>query len=1055
MVLMLILNQISAQDAVLMSNLGHSKEITALEYSPDFKYLASASKDGVIKLWNAALGKEIKTFRGHSFFVNDIAFSPNGKNLVSVSADQTIRLWSVDSETEMMQFAKQMMPVNAVAYSADGSKIYTAIADGTVKIWNAQTGENLNTLSAHSSWVENIALSPDGKYFVTSSWENKIKLWNAQNNELLRPLVGLSLSSAALAFSPNSKWVAAGSRDKNVAVWNSETGELQTVLKGHTQEVWSVRFSPNNQFLATASADKTVIIWDWQKGTKLLTILENSVVFSLLFSESGKEIAIGNAQAEINIRQIADGTLIKQFKGYSEDILCINFSADGGFLASGSSNSSIKIWNTQNSKDLKPLKADNKSVLCLKFSPNQKFMVSGSASNVLNYWDLSKKQVTKTMGNFVFGATALDISPDSKIIAATNYQETALFDAETGKQILRTANINDIVSDIVFSPDGKSFAIASWDGSARLYDTQTGNELFKYIGHKGYVECVAFSPNGKYLATGSWDNSVRLWEVETGKTVFQFNGHTDKVVSLSFNPNGNQLVSASHDNTLKIWNVNNGTLEKTLTGHTAKVFDVEFSPDGRRIASAASDATIRFWSSQNGTELLRLYSMSDSKDFIAVTPSGKFDGTPAGIDLLFYLQNGQIVPLESFYEQYFTPRLFETIFAVSDFDYVNGENLVETVEPKIEVKLPPEIKIISPNKETKTFRQNEKGELLATTQEIELWADVYDKGTGVSEIRVFHNQKLIESDDFLDVGEVHTKKIKIQLLNGKNTLKITAFNTEQVEAVPQEIDVYFNGNQSTTSLYMLVVGINEYQNPDYKLNYALADATSFQKELELGSKSLFEKIETVFLGNENASFAKIQEQMQLLKSKVKPEDVFIFYYAGHGIMSQDAQSQFFLVPYDLTNVNQSTQELENKAISARNLKVFSKEIKARKQMFVFDACHSGGLLETLISMGNVAEEKAIAQLARSTGTFWLTASTTEQFAAEFGTLGHGVFTYSILYALQGKAENLGLDKKITVQEISTFVNENVPELSEKYKGKAQYPVSFGFGQDFPLILLQK
>ena len=65
-------------------------------------------------------------------------------------------------------------------------------------------------------------------------------------------------------------------------------------------------------------------------------------------------------------------------------------------------------------------------------------------------------------------------------------------------------------------------------------------------------------------------------------------------------------------------------------------------------------------------------------------------------------------------------------------------------------------------------------------------------------------------------------------------------------------------------------------------------------------------------------------------------------------------------------------------------------------------------------------------------------------AGEFGALGHGVFTYSVLEALSSKAD-AGEDGEVSVKELSLYVETEVPILSEKYKGKEQFPVSCSFG----------
>jgi uncharacterized caspase-like protein len=145
--------------------------------------------------------------------------------------------------------------------------------------------------------------------------------------------------------------------------------------------------------------------------------------------------------------------------------------------------------------------------------------------------------------------------------------------------------------------------------------------------------------------------------------------------------------------------------------------------------------------------------------------------------------------------------------------------------------------------------------------------------------------------------------------------------------------------------------------------------------------------------------------------------------------------------------------LKKSGISANEITEFSKEIKAQKQIFILDACQSGGALNQIASRGAV-EEKAIAVLARSTGTYFLVASNSEQLASEFAALGHGVFTYSLLLGLTGQADS-DHDKKISIKELSMFVESKVPELSEQFKGNAQYPASYGYGQDFPISLSDK
>ena len=73
---------------------------------------------------------------------------------------------------------------------------------------------------------------------------------------------------------------------------------------------------------------------------------------------------------------------------------------------------------------------------------------------------------------------------------------------------------------MAFSPDGKTLASGSNDGTVRLWDVATGRPIGEPLtGHTGLVYSVAFSPDGKTLASGSGDGTVRLWDVATGRPI--------------------------------------------------------------------------------------------------------------------------------------------------------------------------------------------------------------------------------------------------------------------------------------------------------------------------------------------------------------------------------------------------------------------------------------------------------------------------------------------------------------------------------------------------------
>jgi uncharacterized caspase-like protein len=237
--------------------------------------------------------------------------------------------------------------------------------------------------------------------------------------------------------------------------------------------------------------------------------------------------------------------------------------------------------------------------------------------------------------------------------------------------------------------------------------------------------------------------------------------------------------------------------------------------------------------------------------------------------------------------------------------------------------------------------------------------------------------------------------------------------------------------------------------PRASLSYAQPDATSFGKVVKQNG-SLFNKIELIELYDEAATRSNILKKFEEVIANAKLEDVFILFYAGHGTMVDE---KFYFVPTESTRLYEK-QDLLNTAIEASIVQQKLNEIKALKQLVVMDACQSGSSVETLAMRGAV-EEKALAQLSRSAGIHILASSGSDQLSAEFASLKHGVFTYLILEALNGQADGLPADGKITIYELKAFLDDQVPELTRKLKGKPQYPHTFSRGQDFPIILNKK
>ena len=246
---------------------GHHDSVLSIACSGDGAYIASASKDTTIQVWDSATGgNSAAAYIGHTDAVNAVTWSPDEKFIASGSADKTVRVWNTNDASKKFTYSNHSDAVNAVAWSPDGSLIASGGTDKTVQVWASADGSNPFSYTGHSDAVYAAAWSPDGSRIASGSADSTVQVWNASDGS--NPLK-FSLHSStvyALAWSPDGSLIASGGADKTVRVWKPD-GTPVYIFGGHTNTVSGLAWSPDGKFIASASQDGTVQIWGATDGS--------------------------------------------------------------------------------------------------------------------------------------------------------------------------------------------------------------------------------------------------------------------------------------------------------------------------------------------------------------------------------------------------------------------------------------------------------------------------------------------------------------------------------------------------------------------------------------------------------------------------------------------------------------------------------------------------------------------------------------------------------------------------------------------------------------------
>ena len=297
-------------------------------------------------------------YSGAFYGINTVAVSPDGTMIASASRDGLLKLWSLVKNqagttlTSRRTLGEDLYAENVVAFSPDGKTLATGSDENIIKIWNVGTGELLHTLQGHSAWVSGLAFTPDGKTLISSSFDHTIKVWNLGkqgNTEPIetRTLKGHTTWIVALALSSDGKTLASCSFDNKIKIWNLEKGEVRHTLKGNSNRVFALAISPAGETLASGNEDGTIQLWNLTTAQLSQTLKgHQDWVRSLAISSDGRILASGSGRRDntIKIWNLHTGKLLRTLNGHSDAIRSVAFSPDSKTLVSGSFDNTIKIW---------------------------------------------------------------------------------------------------------------------------------------------------------------------------------------------------------------------------------------------------------------------------------------------------------------------------------------------------------------------------------------------------------------------------------------------------------------------------------------------------------------------------------------------------------------------------------------------------------------------------------------------------------------------------------------------------------------------------------------
>jgi WD40 repeat protein/tRNA A-37 threonylcarbamoyl transferase component Bud32 len=415
----------------------HHDNVSCLAFSPDGRFLATASFDETVKLWetkdlNDPDPDSALTLRGHLDTVTSLAFSQDSRRLASGSDDRTVRIWAIAKGEEEMIIRGHSRPVTCVAFGANDRFIASGSLDNTVRVWDALNLQEAVTLKGHLRDVNSISYSPDAKWIATGSDDQTVRIWPCGKDrsfiELGRDLGGVNV----VAFDPSGARLAAATQTGQLYVWNLESRELIARLDAGKTVLTGMSFSHNGRLLAATAEDGRLRIWDSRVFEPAASLAPQTTetgiptgLTCLAFSPDDGSIALGSGAGAIHLFDVASGAICSSQRGYATRVTAIAYSPDGRGVATASADRFVRLWDTSLQNEIGTFRGHSQTVTSLVFSPDGARLASAGNDRIIKVWDVETREEALNLKGHTDTITSLAFSPNGRILVSASDDGTA------------------------------------------------------------------------------------------------------------------------------------------------------------------------------------------------------------------------------------------------------------------------------------------------------------------------------------------------------------------------------------------------------------------------------------------------------------------------------------------------------------------------------------------------------------------------------------------------------------------------------------------------------
>jgi WD40 repeat protein len=921
-----------------------------------------------------------------------------------------------------------------VATDAAGRWLVTASQDKTARVWDARDGRLLMTLripigtGGLEGELDAVAVSPDGRIVAVGGFTQ----FNDGSNQLARDGMSVYLFDRAsgrmlgrvsdipgnivdLAFSPDGRIVAAALARHGLVLFSVADSKMVAADPNYRAPNYSVHFSKDGR-LVTASWDG--MVREYRFDGAGLTLIASARAPGgrqpavVRFSPDGSRVAVCFMDSmAVNVLDARDLSF-----SYAPDTSDMAMSRYGGLISLGWSSDGAYLY----------------------AGGNAQAVFDGKEQKYIRRWSAGGKGAFRNLPAGPATVPYLLGLPDGRIAFTSAVSSLGVLNANGTRAVFHgpaTPFFRDSQDILALSTDGARVRFAYEEGGKSPAVFDIASRTFTNPNTPGLTPART-SMEGMNI-TG-WRN--------VSEDPPQLNGvplkvGKDMVSSLAILPDGSGFVLGTM---FRVRAYDRSGSQRWERPAYSGVEALNVSQDGRWIVVANGDGILRWLRVTDGEEELAFYAHPDRKRWVMWTPSGYYDASAGGDELIgWHINRGkdraaEFYPISQFRERFYRPDVIAQVIGTTDeAQAVKLANAAAArKEPTVSVAriLPPTVELVS---------APERFADPSVVVRVRTWAP---DDAPVLRLRVLVNGEIMATPRSAEsVASDGARELTLALPPKDSTVSIYAENVNAVSE-PRTFSLQWAGSSKVFAigeqgsrkarkpkLWLLAVGVSEYQDTSVQpLNFASADASGFAELMKSQGGKAYSAVEEKVIVDGQATRTNVLAGLDWLKSNVEAGDMGIVFLAGHGFtMATDHVYYFGSVDVNLQRLTDTGVPYKAilDALTAPNLKG-----DGTRTVFFIDTCHAGDATGARVNAAVKASngDYLTGELTRNENQVLVFASSRgDQLSWEATNFQHGAFTEALLEGLGTRWEaDPRSTGRVTYKNLDAWISGRVPDITQ-------------------------